>query len=161
MAEQYEVKVTLGDATVEVKGAERGVVAIVEALSNMLAGTNPRVAPKGDGGSASDSPSRSPRRAVDARTFFAEKDPSTQKEAVTVAAFYLAELAPDDMRSITIDAKKAQEVFRHAKRKLPQAMGQLLVDASKTGYLDRVGPGEYKLNPVGFNLVEHTLGSNE
>ncbi len=77
------------------------------------------------------------------------------------SAFYLAELAPEDMRSPTIDATKASEVFRHAKRKLPKVMRQALVDASKTGYLDRVAHGEYKLSPVGFNLVEHTLGSNE
>lgn len=36
-----------------------------------------------------------------------------------------------------------------------------VIDASKASYLDRVGPGKYKLNPVGFNLVEHTLGAHE
>jgi hypothetical protein len=156
VGEEYEVRVTVGDAVVEVKGGEKGVVAIVEALSKVLAGTAPRPSAAGTGEGQ-----LRPRRPVDARTFFMSKDPSTQKEAVTVAAFYLSELAPADMRSPTIDARKAQEVFRHAKRRLPKAMRQLLIDASKAGYLDRVASGEYKLNPVGFNLVEHTLGSNE
>jgi hypothetical protein len=163
VAEEYEVKVTVGDATVEVRGAQQGVVAIVDALSKILAGAS-RTGGTEAGGEVSPAGgrlSRSPGRAVDARTFFAQKDPSTQKEAIAVAAFYLTELAPEDMRSPTIDEAKASEVFRHAKRKLPKVMSQALVDASKTGYLDRVARGEYKLSPVGFNLVEHTLGSNE
>jgi hypothetical protein len=161
MAEQYEVKVKVGEAEIEVRGAQDGVVAIVEALSKVLApGPSPAGGSQRDSGGGSRRPAPE-RRSVDARTLFAEKAPSTQKEALAVAAYYLAELAPEEMRSPTIDAKNAQEVFRHAKWKLPKVMRQLLIDASKAGYLDRVGPGEYKLNPVGFNLVEHSLGQHD
>ena len=64
------------------------------------------------------------------------------------------------MRSETIDATKAVEVFRQAKYPLPKRAVQALVNTQNAGYLKRIGPGEYTLNPVGFNLVEHTLGAN-
>jgi len=68
VAEQYEVKVTVGDAIVEVRGAQQGVVAIVEALSKILAGA-PRTAGAeagGEGPPAGGRPSRgSARRCKD------------------------------------------------------------------------------------------------
>lgn len=158
--EQYEVKVTVGDAQIEVHGAKDGVVEIVRALSEMMAGRGsvPSIA----AGDASAPMPVSGRRGVqvDARSFFQEKAPSSQSEAIAVAAYYLAELAPEDMRSEVIDAKRALDVFRQAKYPLPKRMTQSLVNAGNAGYFVRVGPGEYKLNPVGFNLVEHTLGPN-
>jgi len=32
-----------------------------------------------------------------------------------------------------------------------------LVHAKNAGYLDSSGPGSYKLNPVGYNLVAHAM----
>jgi hypothetical protein len=160
MPNEYEVKVTVGDAQIDVRGAKDGVVEIVQALSAILAARAP----------APDSPQATPpptetrptrgRRHVDARSFFQEKAPSSQSEAIAVAAYYLSELAPPDMESTTIDTEKALEVFRQAKFPLPKRTAQVLVNAQNAGYLARVGSGEYKLNPVGFNLVEHTLGPN-
>jgi hypothetical protein len=97
---------------------------------------------------------------VDARSFFAEKTPSTQAEAIAVAAFYLSELAPGEMRSGTIDKERARDIFRQARFPLPKRIDQVLVNTQKAGYLNRVSAGEYKLSPVGYNLVEHTLGSD-
>ena len=150
MADEYEVKVTVGDAIVEVKGARQGVVEIVETLAGILS----KPAESG----STDFPPSSPRKQIDVRSFFGEKAPSTQIEALTVAAYYLAELAPEQERSQTIDADGATKLFKQAKVKLPQRMPQSLHNAKTAGYLDQVGPGEFRINPAGFNLVEHTLG---
>lgn len=155
MADEYEVKVTLGDAQVEVRGAKEGVVEIVRALSEVLTHRDP--APPAPTAGA---PSELRPRQVDARTFFAEKSPSTQAEAIAVAAFYLSELAPAEMRSGTITKDQAREVFRQARFPLPKRIDQALVNTQNAGYLIRVNAGEYKLSPVGYNLVEHTLGSD-
>jgi hypothetical protein len=156
---EYRVKVTVGDAEVEVHGAKDGVVEIVKALSELLAGRLvARAAPPQAQSVPDEGVVARARGRVDARSFFQEKAPSSQSEAVAVAAYYLAELAPPEMRSPTIGAKKAVDVFRQAKYPLPKRIAQVLVNAQNAGYLARVGPGEYTLNPVGFNLVEHTLG---
>lgn len=155
MPDQYEVKVRVGDAEIEVHGAQEGVVAIVEALSEVLAGRSSQRKPEPDQAPV---PTLAHVRHVDARAFFQQKAPSSQVEAIAAAAYYISELAPFDMRSETIDAVKALEVFRQAKYPLPKRTPQSLVNTQNAGYLKRVGPGEYKLTPVGFNLVEHTLG---
>jgi hypothetical protein len=158
--EEYEVKVTVGDAQIEVRGGQEGVVEIVRALSDVLtqrATSSPAPRPT-QPQAATDEPAR-PRR-MDALSLFQEKAPSTQAEAVAVAAYYLSELAPAEMRSGTIDAKQATDVFRQARYRLPKRISQVLVNTQKAGYLTRVSAGEYKLSPVGFNLVEHTLGTD-
>jgi hypothetical protein len=153
--EKYEVKVTVGDAEIEVHGAKDGVVEIVRALSEVLAGRAPRSVER------TSSPSTEPSSRggqIDAKSFFQQKSPSSQSEAISVAAYYLTEVAPPGMRVPAIDARKATEVFRQARYPLPKRIAQVLVNAQNAGYLVRVGPGEYKLSPVGFNLVDHTLG---
>lgn len=161
MPDQYDVKVTVGDAEIEVHGAQAGVVQIVKALSEILAGRaaqpQPKVSTESDEGPVR---ATSRLRHVDARTFFQQKAPSSQVEAIAVAAYYIIELAPPDMRAESIDATKAHDVFRQAKYPLPKRMPQSLVNAQNAGYLKRVGSGEYALTPVGFNLVEHTLGTD-
>ena len=159
--EQYDVKVTVGDAEIEVHGAKDGVVEIVRTLAEMLSGRAARheSPPEATQPESKASPATGWRQ-IDARSFFSEKAPSSQSEAICVATFYLTELAPPEMRSSAIDAKRATEVFRQARYPLPKRIAQVLVNAQTAGYLDRIGTGEYKLSPVGFNLVEHTLGRN-
>ena len=152
MADDYEVKVTVGDAVVEVRGKEQGVVAIVRALSEVLSGSSHTdVSEGGRGGGTS----------VDARSFFAEKAPAGNTQAATVAAYYLREVAPPEERSETINEALATNVFRQAQRRLPSRMRDALSGAEREGYLDRVSPGTYRLSPVGYNLVMHTLGQQE
>lgn len=159
MADQYEVKVTVGDAEIEVHGAKDGVVEIVKALSDVLARRGGQTAPSTTPGvSPAVTASATPARHVDARSFFQEKAPSSQSEAISVATYYVTELAPPEMRTPAINKEKATEVFRQARYPLPKRIAQVLVNAQNAGYLVRVGQGEYKLSPVGFNLVEHTLG---
>ena len=64
------------------------------------------------------------------------------------------------MRSGTINKEAARDIFRQARFPLPKRIDQVLVNTQKAGYVNRVGTGEYTLSPVGYNLVEHTLGSD-
>jgi hypothetical protein len=159
--DSYKVKIKVGDATVEVQGAEKGVVKIVEALSDVLRGvhkasTSTRVAASLPPPISSPPARTSP---VDIRAFFQEKAPSSDVEATAVVAYYHKYLAPTDQRRETIDADTLQEAFRLAKWPLPSRTTYTLVNARNAGYLDSAGEGgQYLLNPVGFNLVEHTLG---
>jgi len=146
----YEVKITVGDATVEVSGAEAGVVRIVEALTGVLGGVK-------RGGATE--PEQKRIAVTDPRTLFDSKAPRSQNEGVVVAAYYLQELAPEAERTEVIDGEKVAKVFRQARFKLPKNLPAVLVNTQAAGYLDRIGAGEYRLNPVGWNLVVHTLGS--
>lgn len=155
----YKVKVTIGDAVVEVEGEERGVVAIVKALSNVVR-TDLRTS-----GPSSAIPTFEPAERpgqVDIRAFFQEKKPSSDVEASAVTAYYYKYLAPKEERKDVIDSTTLQEAFRLAARPLPRKTAFTLVNARNAGYLDSTGEtGLYRLNPVGFNLVEHTLGKGE
>ena len=156
--DNYRVKVKVGDATIDVQGAESGVVKIVEALSEVLRGSR-KAAPSTATGLPSPTPSSAQTAPVDIRTFFQEKAPSSDVEATAVAAHYFQYLAPPEHRRDTIDAASLQEAFRLAKWPLPKRTMYTLGHARNAGYLDSIGEGgQYRLNPVGYNLVEHTLG---
>lgn len=157
----YLVKVKVGDAEIEVQGAESGVVKIVEALSEVLRGV--RRPPSGGFTTtvpvtAATAPVR-PAGPTDIRSFFEEKKPSSDIEATAVAAYYYQYAAPESHRRETIDAASLQEAFRLARRPLPARTIYTLTNAKNAGYLDSAGDGEFRLNPVGYNLVEHGLGS--
>lgn len=155
----YKVKVTIGDAVVEVEGEEKGVVAIVQALSDAVRGgrkTSDVVSTPATSGPA---PRLTP---VDIRSFFQEKQPSSDVEAAAVVAYYYRYLAPPEQRRDAIDPSALQDAFRLARRPLPAKAAYTLVNARNAGYLDSTGEtGFYRLNPVGFNLVEHTLGKGD
>jgi hypothetical protein len=113
----YKVKVTIGDAVVEVEGDEKGVVAIVKALSNVV-----RTDSKASGSSATIptfEPAERPGQ-IDIRIFFQEKKPSSDVEASAVAAYYYKYLAPKEERKDAIDSSTLQEAFRMAARPLPR-----------------------------------------
>ena len=156
----YKVQIKVGDAEVNVEGAESGVVKIVEALSDVLRGGRKLTA------SQISSPSPVPVAAstqrsspTDIRSFFAEKQPSSDIEAAAAAAYYNQYLAPESQRKDTIDSDSLSEAFRLAKRPLPAKTIWTLTNARNAGYLDSVGEGgQFRLNAVGYNLVEHGLG---
>jgi hypothetical protein len=158
----YQVKIKIGDAEIEVHGAESGVVKIVEALSDVLRGSRRLAAPVGPGQSPASLPAAVAQRspgATDIRSFFEEKKPSSDIEAAAVAAYYNQYMAADSHRRDTIDSASLQEAFRMARRPLPAKTIWTLTNARNAGYLDSVGEGEFRINPVGYNLVEHGLGS--
>lgn len=155
----YKVKVTIGDAVVEVEGKEKGVVEIIKALSVIL--TPKKTIPTQiiqPSALVPEVPSRA--GPVDIRTFFAEKNPTNDKEATAVVAFYYGYVAPKDRCLDVIDRKILSKAFRQSGWPLPKVVAQTLRDAKKAGYFDSGSKaGTFKLNPVGYNLVEHSLGS--
>jgi len=95
---------------------------------------------------------------IDIRSFKEEKQPKTASEMVAVAAYYLAHLAPPDERRDYIVADDIRRYFLQAVFPLPSAPPHMtLVNAKNAGYLDARERGQYRLNPVGYNLVTNKL----
>lgn len=100
---------------------------------------------------------RSPEVATDIRSLRTQKSPKTDHEMVCIVAYYLDSLAPPNERKKNIGRADVEKYFKQAGHKLPKRLDQVLVNAKSAGYLDSAGRGKYKLNPVGHNLVVHTL----
>lgn len=95
---------------------------------------------------------------TDIRTLNKEtKRPGNAIEMACVVAYYLKNCAPVNERRNEILPKDIEKYFTQADFPLPKVPGQVLVDAKVAGYLDSAGRGKYKINPVGHNLVAHTL----
>jgi hypothetical protein len=86
-----------------------------------------------------------------------EKQPESSNQMAALVAYYLAEIAPEDERRSTISSADIEKYFKQARFNLPKRQGMALPNAAAAGYLDPVGAGTYKLNPVGYNLVAHAL----
>lgn len=110
-------------------------------------------------GSEAPAPQAQPgRRQVDIRTFGQEKSPRSANERVAVVGYYLSELAPAAERKAEFSAADITKYFKQAGFPLPGAARMTLVNAKNAGYLDAgADRGTYKLNPVGHNLVAHSL----
>ncbi len=103
-------------------------------------------------------PSNISRFAVkDIRSFTAEKQPRTANEMVAVVGYYLAELAPEGERTEKINTELVKRYFKMAAFPLPSVLRNMLHNAAAAGYLENISRGEYRLNPVGYNLVVHRL----
>ncbi len=74
-----------------------------------------------------------------------------------MVAYYLESHAPDKDRKQTLETGDIEKYFKQAGFPLAKRMEQVLPDAKAAGYLDAAGRGRYKLNPVGYNLVVHSL----
>lgn len=99
-----------------------------------------------------------PNRAVrDIRSLKEEKHPSSANEMATLVAYYLAELAPEGERQETLTKDDLEKYFKQAQYPLPNQLRFTLRNAATAGYLDGLGDGVYKINPVGYNLVVHSL----
>jgi hypothetical protein len=95
----------------------------------------------------------------DIRTLKEQKNPKTAIQMAAIVGFYLSEIAPDTERKETINLDDIKKYFKQAQFELPRSMKDLLLGAASAGYFDPVSRGEYKLNPVGYNLVAHHLPS--
>lgn len=95
----------------------------------------------------------------DIRTLKDEKQPRSANEMAVLVAYYLSELAPLSERKETINQGDLNRYFRMAAYRLPKEPRFTLVNAMNAGYLDNVARGEYRLNPVGYNLIVHALPS--
>jgi hypothetical protein len=96
-------------------------------------------------------------RVKDIRTLTAEKQPRSTNEMVALIAYYVSELAPDEERSKTVNMNIVRKYFKLANFPMPRAPHSAIPNAAAAGYLENVSRGEYRLNPVGYNLVVHGL----
>jgi hypothetical protein len=96
-------------------------------------------------------------RVKDIRTLTAEKQPRSTNEMVALIAYYISELAPEEERSKTVNMEMIRKYFKLAGFPMPRAPSSAIPNAAAAGYLENVSRGEYRLNPVGYNLVVHGL----
>jgi len=102
---------------------------------------------------------REPRPFVgrDIRSLKDEKQPKSAIEMAALVAYYLSEVAAELDRSADVSTAELDKYFKQANFPLPGAIDKVLPNASQAGYFDSLGRGRYKLNPVGYNLVVHSL----
>lgn len=96
-------------------------------------------------------------RPMDIRTFYAEKQPKSDVHFVAFVAFYYRFVAPEPARKDFIISEDLQNAARGASRERFKKPSVTLNNAVLQGYMDRVVPGEFRLNAVGENLVAMTL----
>jgi hypothetical protein len=93
----------------------------------------------------------------DIRSLREEKQPKSDIETVVVMAYYLRELAAAGERKASVTAEDVEAYFPQMGAKLPAKAGQTLINGKNAGYFVSQGSGRFALNPVGLNLVTHTL----
>ncbi len=107
---------------------------------------------------------RAPSRGqTDIRTLKDEKQPRSANEMAALVAYYISELLPAGERKDSITTGDIDKYFKQAPYPLPARVAQTLPNAASAGYFDSVGRGQWRLNPVGYNLVAHNMptGSSE
>jgi len=110
---------------------------------------------KGETGSIT-SPIASPS-ITDIRSFANEKKPLTAIERTAVVAFYLSEVAPPQENRRSIGQEEITRYFKQAGFPLPGSPSMALVHSKNAGFFELEGPGQYRLNAVGYNLVAHRM----
>lgn len=103
---------------------------------------------------APESPAEMP---TDVRRFKDQKQPKSASEMAALVAYYLSEVAQPAERKDAVDTADMIKYFKQAGFQLPGNPKMTLVHAKNAGYFDAVGNGQYRLNPVGYNLVAHSL----
>jgi hypothetical protein len=147
-----KVKITIGDASVEIEGEVGGITRIVESLKSVLQVNSARTAEQ----PSSTVPAETVNALQNIRSFFAEKNPHNNLEAAAAVAYFLQYV---EKSQDSINAEILSDEFRKANWKLPKAITQVLIDARHAGYFDAAGVGLYRLNSVGYNLVHHALSN--
>ncbi|HSZ56672.1 MAG TPA: hypothetical protein VK797_13475 [Tepidisphaeraceae bacterium] len=88
------------------------------------------------------------------------KEPKTDTQFAAVVAYFYQFEAPPDQRKDVIDRETMKHSARLANRKQPPDWRFTLQNARNAGYLESAGDGNYRLSPVGENLVAITLPGN-
>ena len=96
---------------------------------------------------------------IDIRSLKEQKEPRSANEMAALVAYYVSELLPPDEQRTVITAADIEKYFKQANYRLPGRVAQALPDAARAGYFDAVDRGQYRLNPVGYNLVAHGMPS--
>jgi len=103
-------------------------------------------------------PGKTPEtRILDIRALKEQKMPRSANEMAALVAYYLSKLAPESEKKDAIGTADIEHYFDQARFPMPKAPGQTLLNARAAGYFDSMAGGQYKLNPVGYNLVVHNL----
>jgi hypothetical protein len=102
-----------------------------------------------------------PEKRITIKEFKEKKSPQSANEMAALVAFYLSHIAPENERKKTINTKDLETYFKIGGYKLPRKIAFTLINAKKSGYLNSAEKGEYKLNPVGYNLVAHSMPRQE
>jgi hypothetical protein len=95
--------------------------------------------------------------ASDIRALKDQKQPKSANEMAALVAYYLSETLGGPERKDAVGVEEMERYFKQANFRLPANPRMILVNAKNAGYFDAVGTGRYKLNPVGYNLVAHSL----
>jgi len=119
--------------------------------SNPLIGSSSVSVPPAEGGHIPSTP------VTDIRSLKDRKRPANATEMAAVLAYYLQHLAPEAERKSHITAADVNKYFIQAGFPLQKRSDQMLVNARAAGYFDSATRGAYTLNPVGHNLVTHSL----
>ena len=78
-------------------------------------------------------------------------------EMAALVGYYLAHAAPKEERLEAFGTKELEKYFIQGGYPVPSTPRLVLFNAKKAGYLDVKSHGKYKINAVGFNLIEHSL----
>lgn len=98
------------------------------------------------------------KTATDIRSLKDAKKPRTANEMTALVAFYLEHVAPPDERRDFITAQDIRPYFNQANFPLPTGPTRVtLTNAKNAGYLSVRDRGQYRLNPVGYNLIAYKL----
>ena len=105
-----------------------------------------------------ETPIQPERGKTDIKSFVNSKNPGSAVQLAAVVAYYYHFEAPPELRKESINKEDLVVATREAGRRRQQRPEQVLVNAYHAGFLERTGEsGQYKLNPVGENLVAMTL----
>jgi hypothetical protein len=89
-----------------------------------------------------------------------QKQPKSVNEMVALVAYYLARVAAPEERRDYIVAEDITKYFNQGRFRLPEGPARMaLTNAKNAGYLEAKERGQYRLSPVGHNLVDHRLGT--
>jgi len=94
---------------------------------------------------------------IDIKTLKEQKKPGSAIEMACIVAYYLEHLISKENRKNEISQKELKQYFMQAAFPLPGGIQYTLYNAVSAGYFDPCKKGFFKLNPVGYNLVAHTL----
>jgi hypothetical protein len=154
------ILMTLGELDTQARGRvldyvfrRLGLVAQDSAMGLGIDLSTPDLAEPSEGGAGT----LPPPEARDIRSLKEAKDPKSAAQMAAVVAYYLAELAPPGERRMSVTTADLEKYFKQAKYPLPKALRVTLATAASAGYFDVVARGQYRLNPIGYNLVAHGL----
>lgn len=125
---------------------DAGVASGASAVSSSAAGTHGAPPP----GPSSAGPQ-------DIRSLKEAKQPGNALEMAALVAYYLQSVAPASDQKQEIQSADIEKYFKQGGYPMPSRVAQVLIDAKGAGYFDAVSRGTYRLNPVGYNLIVHTL----